>query len=179
MAFRPVYAVWPLLRRAESIVTLVEIIMKLAIAFLASACLVGSAYAQSNAAAGATSPSPLTTTSATTTTGVKPDAKVEQHIKDLRAKLKITSAEEAQWDVVANAMRESASELDAAISKRQAIMKTATAVEDLNAYETIARSHADGVKRLSEAFAPLYAAMSADQKKVADSVFAERAHGKS
>ena len=76
-------------------------------------------------------------------------------------------------------MRESASELDAAISKRQAIMKTATAVEDLNAYETIARSHADGVKRLSEAFAPLYAAMSADQKKVADSVFAERATARS
>ena len=121
----------------------------------------------------------MSTIAATTTTGVKADAKVEQHIKDLHAKLKITSTEEAQWDTVAKTMRESASELDAAITKRQAIMKTATAVEDLNAYEAIARSHADGVKKLSEAFAPLYASMPADQKKVADSVFAERAHGKS
>jgi hypothetical protein len=156
-----------------------EIIMKPVVALLASTFLVAGAYAQSNAAPQTAPPSPVSTIAAATTTGAKPDAKVEQHIKDLHAKLKITSAEEAQWDTVAKTMRESANELDAAISKRQAIMKTATAVEDLNAYEAIARSHADGVKRLSEAFAPLYASMPADQKKLADNVFAERAHGKS
>jgi hypothetical protein len=152
--------------------------MKAVVALLASTFLVGSAYAQSNVAAEAAAPSLATTTSATTPGSAKSDVNVERHIKDLRARLKITSAEESQWDAVARTMRESASELDAAIAKRRAIMKTATAVEDLNAYEAVARSHADGVKRLSEAFAPLYGAMSVDQKKVADDVFAERVHGK-
>jgi protein CpxP len=152
--------------------------MKTLVALLASTFLIGSSYAQSTAAAETAAPSGAATTSATTTASANADVKVERHIKDLRAKLKITSAEESQWDAVAQAMRVSAGELDAAIGKRQATMKTATAVEDLNAYEAIARSHADGVKRLSEAFAPLYAAMSVDQKKVADDVFAQHKHGR-
>ena len=152
--------------------------MKTVVALLASTFLVGSAYAQSTVAAEAAAPSRAGATSAATTANSKADVKVERHIKDLRAKLKITSTEEPQWDAVAQTMRETAGELDAAIAKRQATIKTATAVEDLNAYEAIARSHADGVKRLSEAFAPLYAEMSADQKKMADDVFAQRVHGK-
>jgi protein CpxP len=152
--------------------------MKTAVALLASTFLVGSAYAQSTVAVEAAAPSRVGAMSATTTANAKADVKVERHIKDLRAKLKITSTEELQWDTVARTMRETAGELDAAIAKRQAIMKTATAVEDLNAYEAIAQSHADGVKRLSEAFAPLYAEMSVDQKKVADDVFAQRVHAK-
>ena len=152
--------------------------MKTVVALLASTFLVGSAYAQSTVAAEAAAPSRAGAMSATTTANAKADVKVERHIKDLRAKLKITSTEEPQWDAVAQTMRETAGELDAAIAKRQAIMKTATAVEDLNAYEAIARSHADGVKRLSEAFAPLYAEMSVDQKKMADDIFAQRVHAK-
>ena len=152
--------------------------MKRVVALLASSFLVGGAFAQSTAAPEAAAPSRAAATSATSTLNVKADVKVEKHIQDLHAKLKITPAEESKWDGVARAMRESAGELDAAIGKRQAIMKTATAVEDLNAYEAVAQAHADGVKRLSGAFAPLYAAMSVDQKKVADDVFAQRAHGK-
>jgi hypothetical protein len=151
--------------------------MKTVVALLASTFLVGSAYAQSTVAAEAAAPTRAGAMSATTN-GTKADVKVERHIKDLRASLKITPAEEPRWDAVAQTMRETAGELDAVIGKRQAIMKTATAVEDLNAYEAIARSHADGVKRLSEAFAPLYAEMSVDQKKVADDVFAQRVHAK-
>jgi protein CpxP len=152
--------------------------MKTVVALLASTFLIGGAYAQSAVVPAATAPSRVAATSATATPNAKVDAKVEGHIKDLRARLKITSAEESQWNAVAQTMRETASELDAAIGRRHAIMKTATAVEDLNAYADIAQSHADGVKRLSAAFAPLYAAMSGDQKKVADNVFAQRAHEK-
>ena len=152
--------------------------MKTVVALLASTFLIGGAYAQSAVLPAATAPSRAATTSVTAPPNAKVDVKVERHIKDLRARLKITSAEESQWDAVAQTMRETASELDAAIGKRQAIIKTATAVEDLNAYADIAQSHADGVKRLSGAFAPLYAAMSDDQKKVANDVFSQRVHGK-
>jgi len=110
---------------------------------------------------------------------VKSDAKrnmeVETHIKDLHAKLKITSAEESQWTDVAQTMRDSAIEIDKAIDKREAIVNNATAIDNLNAYGDIVQAHADNVKKLAAAFAPLYASMSDDQKKVADDVFAHRA----
>jgi protein CpxP len=73
-------------------------------------------------------------------------------------------------------MRDNAKDLDAAIDKREANIGAATAIDDLNAYADIAQAHADAVKKLSAAFSPLYAAMSDDQKKVADEVFAQRAH---
>jgi protein CpxP len=94
----------------------------------------------------------------------------------LHAKLKITPAAESQWAAVVQTMRDNANELDKVIDKREAIANNATAIDDLNAYGEIAQAHADGVKKLSTAFAPLYASMSDDQKKVADEVFAHRAH---
>jgi ABC-type glycerol-3-phosphate transport system substrate-binding protein len=105
------------------------------------------------------------------------DSNVEVHIKDLHTKLQITSSEEAQWDAVAKTMRDNAISVDAAIAKRQAIGNSATALEDLNAYAEVAQSHAAGVKQLAVVFAPLYAAMSVSQKKVADEVFIPKGRG--
>jgi hypothetical protein len=101
---------------------------------------------------------------------------VESHIKDLHAQLHITAAEEPQWAAVAKAMRHSATETDKATDKREALVNSANAIDNLNAYGDIAQAHADGVKRLAAAFAPLYASMSDDQKKEADAVFAHHAH---
>ncbi|MEO6920367.1 MAG: Spy/CpxP family protein refolding chaperone [Collimonas sp.] len=100
---------------------------------------------------------------------------IEKHIKDLHAKLKITAAEETQWAAVTKAMHDNADELDKVIDKRDAMIGNASAVDNLNAYGDIARAHADAIKNLSAAFAPLYAAMPDDQKKLADQVFAQRA----
>jgi uncharacterized membrane-anchored protein len=100
--------------------------------------------------------------------------RVDKHIKELHAKLKITADEETQWDAVAKVMHENATQLDEVIDKRKANISTATAVDDLNAYADIAQAHADGVRKLSEAFSPLYASMPDDQKKVADGVFLHR-----
>src|SRR5208282_1496804 len=106
----------------------------------------------------------------------KHDMKVEKHLKDLHAKLKITPAEETQWAAVAQTMRDSAKELEMAIDKREATINTATAIDNLNAYGDIAQAHTDSVKKLSAAFAPLYASMPDDQKMLADEVFAHRMH---
>ena len=94
----------------------------------------------------------------------------------MHAKLKITPAEESQWAAVVQTMHDNANEVDKAIDKRKAIASNATAIDDLNAYGEIAQAHADGVKKLSAAFSPLYASMSDDQKQVADEVFAHRPH---
>jgi hypothetical protein len=145
--------------------------MKSILAVVASTVFLSSAYAQSSSA------TPVPVTSGSVKTETVASMKVEDHIKDLHAKLKITSAEETQWTLVAQAMRKNATELDAAIDKREAGSKTATAVDDLNNYGAIAQAHADGVKELSAAFSPLYVAMSDDQKKLADELFAQRTSG--
>lgn len=150
--------------------------MKTIVAVLASTFLISGAYAQSPARSAAAPPSPDASTPAMMKGDAKRDMEVERHIKDLRAKLKITPAEESQWTTVVQTMHDNANELDKAIDKRKAIANNATAIDDLNAYGDIAQAHADGVKKLSTAFSPLYASMSDDQKQVADDLFAHRAH---
>jgi hypothetical protein len=139
---------------------------------VASTFLVGGAYAQSVALSGSASPS--NPAHAAMKSGASHSVEVERHIKELHAKLKITAAEEAQWDKVAQTMRDNAAELDNAISKRDLLASHATAIEDLNAYGDIVQVHADSIKKLSAAFSELYNAMPENQKKVADEVFTQR-----
>ncbi len=146
--------------------------MKKYLIALASTVLITSAYAQA----------PVADTSAAVTKAAdKSDAKREavneKHIKDLHAKLKITAGEESLWAPVAATMRANAVDIDKVVDKRAAIIATATAVDDLNAYADIAQAHADSVKKLSQVFAPLYAAMPDAQKKIADEEFTQRGHG--
>jgi protein CpxP len=150
--------------------------MKVKIAVLTSALLIGAAYAQSPGVSPSTPSMRVATTSSAQKSDAGRAAAVEKHIKEMHATLKITAAEESQWAGVAQTMRGNALELDKAIDKREAIVGSATAVENLNAYGEIAQAHVDSVKKLAAAFAPLYASMSDDQKKVADEVFAQRGH---
>ena len=135
-------------------------LMKTILATLASVLLLSAAYADAPKAS----------------SDAKRDMAVENHIKDLHGKIQITPAQETQWAAVAKTMRDSAIETDKAIDKREAIVGSGTAIDNLNAYGDIAQAHVDGVKRLAAAFAPLYASMPDAQKKVADGVFAHRAH---
>jgi hypothetical protein len=152
--------------------------MKTIVAALTSAFLIGGAYAQSPNSPPGKAPSSDASTAAMPKSGANRDMGVESHIKDLHAQLQITAAEETQWAAVAKAIRRSAIETDKAIDKREALVNSANAnaIENLKAYGDITQAHADGVKRLAAAFAPLYASMPDDQKKEADAVFAHRAH---
>ena len=139
---------------------------------VASALFVGGAYAQSVALSNTDSPSK--SSHAMMKSGANHSAEIDKHIKDLHAKLKITPAEESQWDQVAQTMRENAAELDSAISKRETLAGRGSAIDDLNAYADIVQVHADAIKKLSTAFSALYDSMPDDQKKVADEVFDQR-----
>ena len=150
--------------------------MKTITAALTSAFLITGAYAQAPSSAPAMAPSSGASTAAMTKSDAKRDMAVESHIKDMHAQLQITPAEETQWAAVAETMRDSAVETDKAIDKREALVNSASAVDNLKAYGDIAQAHADGVKKLAAVFAPLYASMSDDQKKAADALFAHRAH---
>ncbi|HVJ52961.1 MAG TPA: Spy/CpxP family protein refolding chaperone [Aliidongia sp.] len=100
-----------------------------------------------------------------------PEDTVETRIKSLHDKLKITDAQSAQWDTFATAMRDGAKATGDLIKTRQENGASMTAVDDTKSYADIAQAHADSAKKIADAFAPLYAAMSDDQKKNADSVF--------
>jgi periplasmic protein CpxP/Spy len=136
--------------------------MKLRITVLAASLLFGTAAVAQTSA--------VTATGATAST--QADARVEQHIKQLHDQLKITSAEEQQWAVVAQTMRDNAAQIDQLITKREA-RDTMSALEDLDSYAQITQANSDGVKKLAAVFAPLYNAMPDDQKRNADKVFAE------
>jgi protein CpxP len=138
------------------------------IAALVATLVISGAYAQTSAVTAEASPHAMAAADS------KRDMNNEKHIKDLHAKLKINPDEEKLWAVVAATMRDSAKDLDKAIDKRKESMATATALDDLNAYTDIAQVHLDSVKKFSSSFSPLYAAMSNDQKKLADEVFIQR-----
>lgn len=145
--------------------------MKKSFVALASTVLISAAFAQVAVAADMAPASAATVASH----DAKRDAANEKHIKDLHAKLKITADEETLWATVAGTMRSNTIAIDTAVDKREELLVSATAIDDLNAYAGIAQAHADSVKKLSVSFAPLYAAMPDAQKKIADTVFTQRA----
>jgi periplasmic protein CpxP/Spy len=103
---------------------------------------------------------------------------VEQRITALHASLKITPAEEAQWNGVAQAMRENAAAMDKLVAtNRTSPPQSMTAVQDLQTYQQVAQAHVDGLKNLTAAFSTLYNAMPADQKQIADQVFQTSGRG--
>jgi protein CpxP len=102
---------------------------------------------------------------------MSPTERVEMRIKDLHTRLQITAAQEPQWNSVAQAMRDNAKSMETVIGDRTQKIKTMTAVDDLRSYQSLAETHADGMKKLVSAFGPLYDSMSASQKKTADTLF--------
>jgi len=103
---------------------------------------------------------------------------VEQRITALHAALKITPAEDAQWNAVAQAMRENAAAMDKLVAaNRTTPPQNMTAVQDLQTYQQFAQAHVDGLKNLTAAFSTLYDAMPDAQKKVADQVFLTSGRG--
>jgi len=102
---------------------------------------------------------------------MSPTDRVEARIKDLHAQLRITPAQETQWNAVAQAMRDNAKSMETVISERTQKISTMSAVDDLRSYENLAEAHADGMKKLVTAFAPLYDSLSDSQKKTADTLF--------
>jgi len=104
---------------------------------------------------------------------VTPASHVEQRIKRLHNQLKITAAQETQWAAVAQVMRDNAQAVGSLATERRQKASSMNAVDDLRAYQKIADAHAAGLDKLVPAFEALYAAMSPDQQKNADAIFAK------
>ena len=97
---------------------------------------------------------------------------VQQRITDLHASLKITPAEETQWNGVAQAMHENAAAVDKLVATNGTTSpQNLSAIQELQIYQQLAQAHVDGLENLTAAFSTLYNVMSDGQKKVADRVF--------
>jgi len=105
-------------------------------------------------------------------------ARVEQRIKELQAQLKITPAEETQWQQFAQTMRDNARDMDQAVMQRAQQFPSMNAVQDMQSYEKIAEAHVQHLQKLVPAFQNLYEAMSPEQKQRADEVFRARAESR-
>ncbi|WP_158601850.1 Spy/CpxP family protein refolding chaperone [Pararobbsia silviterrae] len=146
--------------------------MKLVLATLAAAtslaCASG-AYAQ--AAASAPAPASAATAAKVAKFDQKADARLEDRIKDLHAKLQIKPDQEALFGKLADTMRSNAQHMRELYEQRMTQTDTFTAIDDLKSYGDLAQAHADSIKNLEASFEPLYAALSDTQKKAADVEF--------
>ena len=96
---------------------------------------------------------------------------VESRIKTLHAKLRITPNEEGAWNDVAQAMRDNEATISGLIHERHHSAANMTALDDLQSYQQISQAHADGLKKVTAAFTPLYESMPDAQRANADKVF--------
>jgi glutamine synthetase adenylyltransferase len=102
---------------------------------------------------------------------------IDQRIATLHEELKITPAEESDWNAVATTMRENADAMEKLANEKESQSKQGmTAVEDLQTYSQFAQEHVDHLKKLTSVFETLYNAMPSEQRKVADEVFARSQH---
>src|ERR1700756_3235145 len=103
--------------------------------------------------------------------GKNAEERVEHRINELHAQLRITPAEEPQWNEFAQVMRENARDMDEAFIQRAQQYPTMNAVQNMQSYEQISEQHAQRLQKLVPAFQKLYDAMPDQQKRLADQVF--------
>ena len=114
---------------------------------------------------------------ATPAQGTRPErgsmAQVERHIAGLQRRLKMTPAQQPQWEAFTAVMRQNATHMETLQRDRAERVTAMSAPEDMRSYAEVARAHADDLQRLVPAFDALYAAMTVEQKAVADHTFHE------
>ena len=85
--------------------------------------------------------------------------------------LKITPAQEKLWENLQQVMREDAKEMDALTADRAEKTKTMNAVERMKFHSQLTETRLNQIKKFIPPFEELYASMSDEQKKIADTVF--------
>lgn len=138
--------------------------------FFAAAVSLASVMAHAQTAAPAAASAPVSASAAAAEHAAKREAHIEARIKYLHDQLKITSAQEAQWGTVADVMRGNSATLGQMYQQR-AQNKDVSALDDMKQYEAITQANADGAKKLTEAFTPLYDSFPPEQKTLADQTF--------
>jgi Spy/CpxP family protein refolding chaperone len=110
----------------------------------------------------------------------RPTERVEARLAYLKTALKITDAQQAQWEAYANVVRKNAQDREQRFKTMHSDKSGHAEHQRPNAVERLEREqsfHAEAVKRLGqllEVQKPLYAVLSPEQQKVADVVLNKR-----
>ena len=99
-----------------------------------------------------------------------PSQLVDGRLAFLKAELKITPAQENEWQQVATAMHDNANALDQVITSARQQRGTMDAVQRLTLRGQFAKVRADNDARLLTAFKPLYASLSPEQQQTANAL---------
>jgi periplasmic protein CpxP/Spy len=146
----------------------------LAAALVTSVATVGLGPAMAQTAQGAANSA--STQSETRHYGRMPGQFVEGRIAFLKTELKITPAQEAQWQSVAAAMRDNSKALNQTVAAMRQGHITINAVQRLELREQFAKTRADNTARLLAVFKPLYASLSPEQQQMADQLLLGQHH---
>ena len=113
-----------------------------------------------------------------------PGERVEARLAYLKTALKITPAQQPQWDAFADTLRAQAREQDQRIEERRAqreqhaeTHQRPNAVERLERKEKFYAVALENLKQRIAAEKPLYAVLTSEQQQVADQIFASH-HGR-
>jgi periplasmic protein CpxP/Spy len=151
--------------------------------FLAAALFTGVAAIGLTPALAQTAPGPANSTAAPSEARhhemgrMMPGKFVDGRVAFLKAELKITPAQETQWQQVEAAMRENAKALDQTFITARQNRTDMDAVQRLELREQFAKARADNNARLLAAFRPLYASLSPEQQQTANQLVGTHHHG--
>lgn len=113
-----------------------------------------------------------------------PSERIEARLAYFKTALKITDAQQSQWDAFAGVLRKHAKEADGRMQKRRAQMAQRgerarpTAIERMERRQQRLAVASTRLNEVLEAGKPLYAALSPEQQQVADRLLASRGQGK-
>lgn len=105
-------------------------------------------------------------------TGMGMTERVEGRIAFLRAELQITDAQAKLWDAFAGALRDNAKRLKDSGGAMMSGMEGPALIGQLDSQEKMLNARLEGVKAMKAALAPLYQALTEDQRKAADELLA-------
>lgn len=109
-----------------------------------------------------------------------PSERMEARLAYLKTALKITAAQEAQWNSFADTLRQHARDADERYKARHAqhergVKRTSlTAIERMERRQARLAAKAERLKKTLTAAKPLYAALSPEQQQIADELVARR-----
>jgi periplasmic protein CpxP/Spy len=95
----------------------------------------------------------------------------EAQINQLQGALNITEAQKTLWDNLTQVMRENAKDMDALTKDRAENTKAMNAVEHIKYHRQVTEAHLNQLTKFITPFEALYASMSDEQKKTADTIF--------
>jgi hypothetical protein len=110
----------------------------------------------------------------------RPTERVDAKLAYVKTALKITDAQQSQWDAYASFVRKNAQDMEQRFQSRRSAHSEHSKHQRPNAIERLERTQsflADAVTRINQLLAvekPLYAALSPEQQKVADVVLNRR-----